>query len=91
MTMEKDCYDQTSCLSWDSMCSYAFEQLGAGERQTIESHLSTCVLCKSATEAVLQLLKERSFTRQGLEQWFDEQGLLSPAPWAGGKQKDLSD
>lgn len=84
--MEKDDFDQQSCLSWDSLCDYAFDLLGAEQRKIIDNHLSSCVLCRSAAEAVLQLQQQQSLTREGLERWVEERQLPPAGPWVSGKR-----
>jgi hypothetical protein len=84
--MERDGFDQQSCLSWDRLCDYAFDLLGAEQRQIIDNHMSACVLCRSAAEAVRQLQQQQSLTREELEQWFEERQLPPAGLWGGGKR-----
>ena len=89
MTTEKDNYNQETCLSWNNLCSYAFNQLDPKQRQLIDNHLSDCTLCRRAMEGVWQLLQERPFSKEALMHWFERQHLLSDQAWSNRETGEL--
>jgi hypothetical protein len=92
MTVENVGCEQQLCLTWDSLCAYAFNQLGEEQRQQVlGNHLSSCILCQTAAEAILRLLKEQPFSKEELAEWFEGQLLLTDWLWECGEMKDLSE
>lgn len=92
MTVENVGCEQQPCLSWDSLCTYAFDQLGEEQwKQVLANHMLSCMLCQTAVEAILRLLKEQPFSKEELKEWFQEQLLLTDWLWECGDMRDLSE